>query len=328
MKPAFNSTTPQMQKAIPAHVLVVSGNKEDQTYKEVYDAGELELPLQRGRVGGNLTNALLQVLERKEIVTSEKNLSWVDMLKRTKQILEGDGYSQLPQVASSRRFPINTNNKPMNLFPESGGKKRALLIGITYNGQLKPAWPHTNVERVKQYLIKVHAFSPKNIDIQMDDGKAKNPTRTNLLSGMRRLAQASQAGDAAFVLFCGHAGRVSDDETLVPIDFETAGQIRPDELYKNLICAMPANTSLVCWMDLANSGSVIDLPYVFSPKEEGRSELYENAAFELSAVVGLAAVATVAGVGASSGEGGGGGDGAEICCTSCCDGLFSELFGG
>lgn len=252
------TTTEKLQKAIPSQVLIVSGNKNDQTYKEVYDVGEHELPLKRGRVGGNLTNALLQVLNRKEIVTSEKNLSWVDALKRSKQILEGDGYSQIPQVASSRRFPINSSNKPMELFPLTpttggGGKKRALLIGITYNGQIKEKWPHTNVEHVKEYLIKVHKFSPQNIDIQMDDGKANmKPTRTHILSGMQRLASASQAGDAAFVLFCGHGGRISEsgEETLIPADFKTAGQIRPDEVYKNLICAMPANTSLVCWMDL------------------------------------------------------------------------------
>jgi hypothetical protein len=250
----------QLQKAIPAHVLVVSGNKADQTNKEVYDVGEHELPAKRGRVGGNLTNALLQVLNRKEIVASEKNSSWVDCLRQTKQILEGDGYTQMPQIASSRRFPINSNNKPMELFPDipgtttGGGKKRALLIGITYNGQMKEDWPHTNVERVKEYLIKAHKFSLKNIDIQMDDGKATKPTRSNMLSGMRRLAKASEAGDAAFVLFCGHSGRIAGtggEETLIPVDYQTAGQIRPDEVLKNLICAMPAQTSLVCWVDLA-----------------------------------------------------------------------------
>jgi hypothetical protein len=251
----FNSS--QLQKAIPAHVLVVSGNKADQTSTEVYDVGEHELPLRRGRVGGNLTNALLQVLERKEIVTSEKNQSWVDCMKRTQHILEGDGYSQMPQLASSRRFAINSSNQPMELFPDNGGaagRKRALLIGITYDGQMKQDWPLTNVKRVKEYLIKAHKFSRKNIDIQMDDGKAMRPTRTNMLSGMRRLAKASEAGDAAFVLFCGHSGRIADsgdEETLIPVDFKTAGQIRQDELFKNLICAMPAQTSLVCWMDLA-----------------------------------------------------------------------------
>jgi hypothetical protein len=121
---------------------------------------------------------------------------------------------------------------------------------------MKEDWPHTNVECVKEYyLIEAHKFSPKNIDIQMDDGKATKPTRSNMLSGMRRLAKASEAGDAAFVLFCGHSGQIAGmgggEETLIPVDYQTAGQIRPDEVLKNLICAMPAQTSLVCWVDLA-----------------------------------------------------------------------------
>jgi hypothetical protein len=80
------------------------------------------------------------------------------------------------------------------------------------------------------------------------------------------------------------------------------------------------------------------MPYVFSPKEEGRSDLYDNAGFELSAVIGLAVVATVAGAAMASGGGGGaaassamdagaGMDDADECCTSCCDGFFSEMFG-
>jgi hypothetical protein len=79
------------------------------------------------------------------------------------------------------------------------------------------------------------------------------------------------------------------------------------------------------------------MPYVFSPKEEGRSDLYDNAGFELSAVIGLAVVATVAGAAMASGGGGAaassamdagaGMDDADECCTSCCDGFFSEMFG-
>jgi Caspase domain len=71
----------------------------------------------------------------------------------------------------------------------------------------------------------------------------------------------------------GHGARVRDDdrgeeddgydETLVPVDYDSAGQIRDDDLYQNLVCALPSGTHLVALMDCCHSGSVLDLPYKY-----------------------------------------------------------------
>ena len=53
------------------------------------------------------------------------------------------------------------------------------------------------------------------------------------------------------------------DETLVPVDYGSAGQIRDDDLYDNLVCAVPSGASLVALMDCCHSGSVLDLPYKY-----------------------------------------------------------------
>jgi hypothetical protein len=243
----------QVKKSIPANVLVISGAKADQMKSEVFDVDEFELPKNKGKQGGMLTSAWLQVMNRNATVTTEK-ITWVDMLKGTKQTLEEQGYNnQIPQVASSRKFSVKTE---MLLFPK-GGKKRALLIGIQYrdhgDGQLKNS--HEQVEAMKQYLIKVHKFPKQKIDVLLDnDGSERDPTRKNILNSMRNLTKETQAGDTAFVLFCGHAGRIfgrEDEETIIPVDFGSSGQIRQDEIYKALICAMPAKSNLVCLFDLA-----------------------------------------------------------------------------
>jgi hypothetical protein len=47
------------------------------------------------------------------------------------------------------------------------------------------------------------------------------------------------------------------------VDYESAGQIRDDDLFKTLVAPMPAGASLTCVMDCCHSGTVLDLPYVF-----------------------------------------------------------------
>lgn len=71
----------------------------------------------------------------------------------------------------------------------------------------------------------------------------------------------------------GHGARVRDDdwgeeddgydETLVPLDYDSAGQIRDDDLYQNLVCALPSGVHLVALMDCCHSGSVLDLPFKY-----------------------------------------------------------------
>ena len=53
----------------------------------------------------------------------------------------------------------------------------------------------------------------------------------------------------------GHGGRLPDDngdeedgydETLIPVDYQTAGQIRDDLLYSDLVGRMPEGSTLTC----------------------------------------------------------------------------------
>jgi hypothetical protein len=62
------------------------------------------------------------------------------------------------------------------------------------------------------------------------------------------------------------------DETLVPVDYDSAGQIRDDDLYQNLVCALPSGVHLVALMDCCHSGSVLDLPFKY--KAGGGSSMF------------------------------------------------------
>lgn len=52
-------------------------------------------------------------------------------------------------------------------------------------------------------------------------------------------------------------------QTLVPVDYDTAGMIRDDNLFETLVAPLPKGSVLTSVMDCCHSGTVLDLPYTF-----------------------------------------------------------------
>lgn len=188
--------------------------------------------------------------------------------------------------------------------PDFQGTKRAVLIGINYFGQSGELSGCINdCLNMKDYIMDVWGFKEENITVLMDDGSHTRPTKNNILSAYKKIASQSRSGDAVFCHYSGtllliithyslssnycchwnsptgHGGRVRDDdfgeeadgydETLIPVDFESAGQIRDDDLSKYLVRAMPEGVLLVSLMDCCHSGSVLDLPYKYKGGTNG-----------------------------------------------------------
>jgi hypothetical protein len=128
-----------------------------------------------------------------------------------------------------------------------------------------------------EFIKDIHGFEDENITILMDDGAHTEPTYKNILAAYHELVSSAKAGDAIFCHYSGHGGKVRDDdgdeadgydETLVPVDFNAAGQIRDDDIFSALIGPMPAGVTLTSVMDCCHSGTVLDLPYVFKADGE------------------------------------------------------------
>ena len=95
----------------------------------------------------------------------------------------------------------------------------------------------------------------------------------------------------------GHGGKLRDqdgdekdgyDETLVPLDYNSAGQIRDDDLYKILVRPLKEGVYATCIMDCCHSGTVLDLPYVFyADGEDEEMHLAED--FDFGPLLTLAA---------------------------------------
>jgi hypothetical protein len=95
----------------------------------------------------------------------------------------------------------------------------------------------------------------------------------------------------------GHGGKLKDqdgdekdgyDETLVPLDYGSAGQIRDDDLYNILVAPMKEGVFATCIMDCCHSGTVLDLPYTFIADGE-HEEMTLSEDFDFAPLLQMAA---------------------------------------
>jgi hypothetical protein len=140
-----------------------------------------------------------------------------------------------------------------------------------------------------QFLsFKGYPTDPKSQVIMRDDANTDPrgpffPTGKNILAAMHWLV--SEPNTCNFLHYSGHGSQVKDpdgdrdsgfDDTIVPTDFETKGQIDSDKLHRTLVSALPANSTLFVVFDCCHSGSAIELPFVYRSDADGNVTLMDN----------------------------------------------------
>ena len=172
--------------------------------------------------------------------------------------------------------------------PYTGGRVRALFIGINYAGKDCELDGCVNDVRTMLSTFERLAFPIAEAVVLVDDPAFPNcgglPTKHNILFWMRWLVDGMKAGDVAVLHFSGHGsnqpnedGTEEDgfDETMIPLDYETAGQIVDDEIFATLVRPMPPGTRLTAIVDCCHSGSMLDLPFEFTAdRAEGVESSY------------------------------------------------------
>ncbi|KAL7462889.1 hypothetical protein ACHAXS_003261 [Conticribra weissflogii] len=281
---------------------MISGCHDVQTSADA-NITAFQLPDPAGRRGGACTAALLQVLynEDKGAQDNSADMSWVEVLRAMRENLAAQGYSQVPQLSSSRIIDVN---EKMEIVKDPEGAKRAVLIGINYVGQQgELSGCHNDVKNINSYLQRVLGFERENMKVLMDDGMHEEPTFENIVQAFKWVVKESEPGDTVWIHYSGHGGRLEDqdgdeddgyDETLIPVDFQSEGQIRDDDLLKYLVQPMSEGVTMTCLMDCCHSGTVLDLPYRFiADGDHVEMERNENFEFKdmLAAAAGVAAVA-------------------------------------
>eukprot|EP00928_Gymnodinium_smaydae_P037763 TRINITY_DN26174_c0_g1_i1.p1 TRINITY_DN26174_c0_g1~~TRINITY_DN26174_c0_g1_i1.p1 ORF type:complete len:331 (-),score=56.07 TRINITY_DN26174_c0_g1_i1:62-1054(-) len=286
---------------IPPNVMMVSGCMDSQTSADVQNIDSFELPEDAGPggAGGACTTSLVSVLENQDPPGS-----WADVLQAMRGILQEKGYSQIPQLSSSRQMSVGQSFCLID--EDSAPRARALLIGINYVGQRgELRGCHNDVEMMRNVLEQKGCGDMR---VLLDDGENEPPTRENILSAMDWLVDGAEAGDYRFMHYSGHGGSVRDtsgdeedrkDETLCPVDYQDAGMILDDEVNQRLVMAMPRDVNLTCLMDCCHSGTILDLPYMLRMDDQTASMiesgempmLQENPAFNLEKTLAIGKIA-------------------------------------
>ena len=194
---------PEIERAIPSIVNMISGCADVQTSADVYDTTNFRLPRTMGRAGGACTSALLEVLYKMTNAPQDASrISWVDVLRQMRTVLLKMGYDQVPQLTSSRCIDVSGPFYIINPSNPQHGVRRAVLIGICYKGQDgELSGCHNDVTQIYTYLKNAQGFQDQNITVLMDDGRHIMPTYNNIMVAFRDLARVSMPGDTAFVRF-------------------------------------------------------------------------------------------------------------------------------
>mmetsp|Transcript_15398 Transcript_15398/g.60181 ORF Transcript_15398/g.60181 Transcript_15398/m.60181 type:complete len:365 (-) Transcript_15398:58-1152(-) len=169
------------------------------------------------------------------------------------------------------------------------GNKKSLFVGINYFGSSAELRGCLNdVENMKAFVTSNYGFSddPAHMRVLTDDQSgSSSPTRDNIIAGMRWLIEGAQPGDSLFFHYSGHGGTQQDDapesdeidgqdETLIPVDYQSNGVIVDDEIHQILVAPLPAAVRLTAVMDCCHSGSIFDLPYSY--RVNGSLEVQET----------------------------------------------------
>lgn len=155
------------------------------------------------------------------------------------------------------------------------GKRKALLIGINYFRQSSELRGCINdVMNVKNFLLQ-RGYKEDDMVVLTDDQRDPRsiPTRQNMTAAMHWLTRGAQSGDGLFFHYSGHGGQSKStqgdeadgyNETIIPVDYQQTGQMEDDELHAILVRPLPVGCRLTAIFDSCHSGTVLDLPYVYT----------------------------------------------------------------
>ncbi|PIM99466.1 Metacaspase involved in regulation of apoptosis [Handroanthus impetiginosus] len=178
--------------------------------------------------------------------------------------------------------PSPYNHAPSGSAPSSRGRKKALIVGISYrNSRYQLKGCINDAKCMKYLLINRYKFPESSILMLTEEetDPCRIPTKHNIRMAMFWLVQGCQSGDSLVFHFSGHGSQQRNytgdevdgfDETLCPLDFETQGMIVDDEINTTIVRPLPPGVKLQAIIDACHSGTMLDLPYLCRMDRSGR----------------------------------------------------------
>ncbi|ODQ56551.1 hypothetical protein SAICODRAFT_63531 [Saitoella complicata NRRL Y-17804] len=189
---------------------------------------------------------------------------------------EGNYRAPPPPPTQAQAFGHGATQGYNYQYSNCQGKKRALFIGINYFGSSSELKGCINdVRNLSSFLVERYGFKWEDMVILTDDQSNPRsvPLRQNIINAMQWLVSGAQPNDNLFFHYSGHGGQTEDldgdeddgfDEVIYPLDFKQNGHIVDDEIHFRMVMPLPAGCRLTAIFDSCHSGSVLDLPYLYS----------------------------------------------------------------
>jgi len=176
------------------------------------------------------------------------------------------------------RLPDIEGGQPQGTSVVATGKRRALLVGISYAYSQSEIWwpletPHKDVEMFRDLLLRTYGYSADEITVLKDVPEFPNhlqPTRANMIRELTRLVAKAASGDKFTFFYSGHADQQisfddisfeeddGQDEVLVTSDIQ---RIVDKELNDILVKPLPNDTFLLAVFDTCRSSDMLNLPH-------------------------------------------------------------------
>ncbi|VDC05438.1 unnamed protein product [Peniophora sp. CBMAI 1063] len=161
------------------------------------------------------------------------------------------------------------------------GKRKALCIGINYydedghESDLESCI--RDAKRMRRLLLDHFQYRKEDVVLLSDHpdhgGPGTKPTKDNILRAMKDLVHDARSGDSFFFHYSGHGFQTKDmdgdeedglDEFIYPMDYDTSGIILDDDLHDIMVKPLPQGCRFTAVYDSCHSGSVLDLPYLYT----------------------------------------------------------------
>lgn len=160
-------------------------------------------------------------------------------------------------------------------------KKRALLVGINYEGTQNALRGCVNdILMMNELLVNNLGFSdPKQIRMLTNE----SATTHNILERLEWLVDDAQPGDVLYFHYSGHGSQFIDldydlndepdgyDEVIVPVDMNWRDKIIKDDDFKRIFSKLPDGVNLTVTLDCCHSGTGLR---DFLPPIEMRDDIF------------------------------------------------------
>ncbi|KAK6155970.1 hypothetical protein DH2020_010218 [Rehmannia glutinosa] len=178
--------------------------------------------------------------------------------------------------------PSPYNHAPSGPPPPAHGRKKAVIVGISYRNTRHELKGCINDAKCMKFMLINRFKFPESSILMLTEEEIdpyRIPTKHNIRMAMFWLVQGCQPGDSLVFHYSGHGSQQRNytgdeidgfDETLCPLDFETQGMIVDNEINATIVRPLPTGVKLHAIIDACHSGTVLDLPYLCRMDRSGR----------------------------------------------------------